>query len=219
MEKVGAYADIEKVKESRQRRTGKGAARNRRYVQRKGPLVIYKEDSGTVKAFRNLPGVETCCVERLNLLQLAPGGHIGRFVIWTRSAFESLDSLYGTQAVASKEKTDYRLPRAAMAQADLARLINSDEVQSVLQPKKKPTAPGLKKRNALKNADEMDKLNPPTRRPSASRKRCRACPRRPRRASRSRRRPSGTPSTRDRAWGTGHMSDADGVGGRTGTRK
>merc|ERR1712151_843499 len=137
-----------------------GAARNRRYVQRKGPLVIYGEDNGIVRGFRNVPGVDTCCVSRLNLLQLAPGGHIGRFVIWTRSAFESLDSLYGTQAVASKEKTDYRLPRAAMAQADLARLINSDEVQSVLQPKKKPTAPGLKKRNALRNREEMDKLNP-----------------------------------------------------------
>merc|ERR1712115_738679 len=137
MEKVGAYADIEKVKESRQRRSGKGAARNRRFVQRKGPLVIYNEDNGIVKAFRNLPGVETCCVSRLNLLQLAPGGHIGRFCIWTKSAFESLDSLYGTTAKVSTEKTGYHLPRATMAQADLARIINSDEIQSVLNPQKK----------------------------------------------------------------------------------
>merc|ERR1712178_177780 len=89
LRKVGAYEDVEKVKSSRNHRAGKGKARNRRFVQRKGPLVIYSEDNGIVKALRNLPGVETCCVSRLNLLQLAPGGHIGRFCIWTKSAFES----------------------------------------------------------------------------------------------------------------------------------
>ncbi len=29
--------------------------------------------------------------------QLAPGGHLGRFIIWTKSAFEKLDSIFGTQ--------------------------------------------------------------------------------------------------------------------------
>jgi len=160
LKKVGAYDDVEKVKASRNLRAGKGKSRNRRYVQRRGPLVIYKEDSGIVKALRNVPGVETCCVTRLNLLQLAPGGHLGRFCVWTKGAFESLDSLYGTTAKVAEEKSGYHLPRATMSQADLARLINSDEVQSVLKPKGKPTAPGLKKKNALKNRDEMLKLNP-----------------------------------------------------------
>ena len=69
--------------------------RNRRYVQRKGPLVVYGNDSGVARAFRNLPGVEVASVDRLNLLQLAPGGHVGRFCIWTKSAFEKLDSIFG----------------------------------------------------------------------------------------------------------------------------
>lgn len=47
---------------------------------------------------RNLPGVEVSSVERLNLLQLAPGGHMGRFVIFTKSAFDSLDKIYGESA-------------------------------------------------------------------------------------------------------------------------
>ncbi|KAI7732618.1 hypothetical protein M8C21_020639 [Ambrosia artemisiifolia] len=34
-----------------------------------------------VKAFRNMPGVEIANVERLNLLKLAPGGHVGRFSV------------------------------------------------------------------------------------------------------------------------------------------
>jgi large subunit ribosomal protein L4e len=160
LEKVGAYDDVIKVKESRNFRAGKGKARNRRYVQRRGPLVVYKEDSGIVKALRNVPGVETCCVSRLNLLQLAPGGHIGRFCIWTKSAFESLDGLYGTTAKVSTEKTGYHLPRATMAQADLARIINSDEIQSVLNPQKKAGSVAMVKKNALRNVGVMDKLNP-----------------------------------------------------------
>ena len=52
----------------------------------RGPLVIYQEDSGITKAMRNIPGVETAHVDRLNLLTLAPGGQFGRFVIWTEGA-------------------------------------------------------------------------------------------------------------------------------------
>ena len=30
-----------------------------------------------------------------SVLQLAPGGHLGRFIIWTKSAFDQLDSIFG----------------------------------------------------------------------------------------------------------------------------
>lgn len=68
--KVGAYADVEKAAASKNIRRGKGKMRNRRYVLRRGPLVIYKEEGGLVRALRNLPGVDTCHVGRLNLLQV-----------------------------------------------------------------------------------------------------------------------------------------------------
>uniref|UniRef100_A0A7I4C028 Large ribosomal subunit protein uL4 n=1 Tax=Physcomitrium patens TaxID=3218 RepID=A0A7I4C028_PHYPA len=72
---MGAYADVEKVKASHSIRAGKGKMRNRRYVSRRGPLVVYgTEGAKLVKAFRNIPGVEIVSVDRLNLLQLAPGG-------------------------------------------------------------------------------------------------------------------------------------------------
>ena len=35
------------------------------------------------------------------VLQLAPGGHVGRFIVWTKSAFEKLDSIFGTTTEAS----------------------------------------------------------------------------------------------------------------------
>eukprot|EP00494_Astrolonche_serrata_P030471 UN30739 len=76
----------------KQSRPGKGKMRGRRYKRRRGPLVIYKNDEGLVQAFRNIPGVDLCCVDRLNLLQLAPGGHVGRLCVYTESAFKALGS-------------------------------------------------------------------------------------------------------------------------------
>jgi len=61
--------------------------RNRRTKNKLGPVIVYAKDQGLTQALRNIPGVETINVEKLNLLRLAPGGHLGRFVIWTKSAF------------------------------------------------------------------------------------------------------------------------------------
>ena len=107
LKSLKAYSDVVKVSNSRKLRAGKGKMRNRRHRQRRGPLVVYNEDSGIVKAFRNLPGVEVVNVRRLNLLQLAPGGHLGRFVIWTEGAFGLLDEVFGTFDKASTYKKDY----------------------------------------------------------------------------------------------------------------
>jgi large subunit ribosomal protein L4e len=161
LKQIGAYADAEKAKDSQAIRPGKGKMRNRRYISRKGPLIVYgTEGSKLVKAFRNIPGVEVINVERLNLLKLAPGGHLGRFVIWTKSAFEKLDAIYGSVDKVSEKKKGYLLPRAKMANADLPRIINSDEVQSVVRPIKKEVKRAPMKKNPLKNLNAMLKLNP-----------------------------------------------------------
>merc|ERR1712202_47944 len=129
---LNAYDDVEKCQQSKQIRSGKGKMRNRRYVMRRGPLVIYNEDHGIKQAFRNLPGVDLISVDRLNLLKLSPGSHLGRFCIWSEGAFQKLDSIYGTSKKPSST-TGFRLPLAKMSNADLPRLINSDEVQTVLK--------------------------------------------------------------------------------------
>jgi hypothetical protein len=67
---VVLLADVEKARASRNLRRGKGKMRNRRYVTRKGPLVVYGENSGIVRAFRNIPGVDLQSVDSLNLLQV-----------------------------------------------------------------------------------------------------------------------------------------------------
>merc|ERR1712098_353919 len=149
MKAIGAYDDVEKAKESRKVRTGVGKIRNRRHTMRKGPLVIYKEDCGITQAFRNLPGVTLLNVSRLNLLHLAPGGHLGRFCIWTEPAFKALNDIYPSNT----------LPRDLMKNADLTRIINADEIQRVVRPAKEQRRPSIKK-NPLKNINVMVRLNP-----------------------------------------------------------
>ncbi len=58
LKSLNVTTDIDRCKRSTKVRTGKGKRRNRRYVQKKGPLVIYNKDNGIKRAFRNLPGVE-----------------------------------------------------------------------------------------------------------------------------------------------------------------
>jgi large subunit ribosomal protein L4e len=160
LKSIHVDVDVDKVTNSRKIRRGKGKMRNRRRVQRRGPLIIYAKKGPLIAAFRNIPGVELVCVDRLNLLQLAPGGHLGRFCIWLKDAFERLDALYGSYKKPSKEKRDFRLPRPLMANPDLGRVINSDEIQTRLRPIIKQRAFHVRKKNPLKNLGFLIKLNP-----------------------------------------------------------
>lgn len=162
LKNLGCEEELQKVIDSKKIRPGKGKMRNRRYVKRKGPLLVYEGDSGLTRGFRNIPGVELCHVSRLNLLTLAPGGTLGRLVVWTASAFRYLTNLYGTVngSDTSPLKTGYHLPRPIMANADLARIINSDEIQSIVRPMKRPTPPAITHHNPLKNRNFMCQVNP-----------------------------------------------------------
>jgi len=160
---INAYDDCEKSKATRRIRPGKGKARNRRYLQSRGPLIIHTKHittSNVIQAFRNIPGITLCNVSCLNLLQLAPGGHLGRFVVWTESAFKSLNKIFGTPKTDSEVKIGFRPPRASLTNSDLHRIINSDEIQSALRPKKPIRRFHTLKKNPLKNLGAMVKLNP-----------------------------------------------------------
>jgi len=136
--------------------------RHSRFVLKRGPLIVYGEENNLVKqAARNLPGVDVCNVQRLNLLQLAPGGHLGRLIVFTKDAFEQLDALFGTYRERSEKKKGFQLGRNMMTCADLARIINSDQIQSKLRMQKvshQQTSKG--KKNPLKNKAFMQRLNP-----------------------------------------------------------
>lgn len=160
MKRLGGIQDIIKSAASRKIRVGSGKARNRRFVQKRGPLVIYDVSEGLDRGFRNLSGVSVANVDNLSLLDLAPGGHVGRFCIWTKGAFEKLDSLFGTYEEASQMKSGFSLPRPMMTNTDLARIINSDEVQSVVRAPKALSAVIPKKRNPIRVSAARVALNP-----------------------------------------------------------
>lgn len=160
LKKLKAWNDIKKVYASQRMRAGKGKMRNRRRIQRRGPCIVYNEDNGIIKAFRNIPGITLLNVNKLNLLRLAPGGHVGRFCIWTESAFRKLDDLYGTWRKPATLKSSYNLPTHKMTNTDLGRILKSQEIQKALRPPKKKIHRRVLKKNPLKNLRIMIKLNP-----------------------------------------------------------
>jgi len=85
--------ELERIKEKKVR-AGKGKRRGRKYKRKVGPLIVISEDKGIVKAAKNLPGVDVCFVENLNVELLAPGGQPGRLTIWSNSAIEKLKEKY-----------------------------------------------------------------------------------------------------------------------------
>ena len=155
-----AWADVAKVYATRRMRAGKGKLRNRRTVQKRGPLVVYDQDQGLTKAFRNIPGVDTIQVDNLNLLKIAPGGHVGRFCIWTEAAFKKLDDLYGTWRKASTRKAGWNLPQPKMSNTDLSSLLKSDAIRKVLRAPNGKVKRAVVKTNPLKNIRTMLQLNP-----------------------------------------------------------
>jgi len=162
LERIAAIDDINRVNDSKSLRAGRGKMRNRRYVHRRGPLLILPDNTG-VAAFRNIFGLDIGNVNALNLLHLAPGGHIGRFLIWTKGAFEKLDAIFGTFKKESSVKKGFILPPPALTNSDITRIIKSEEVRRAVKPRKLPTLRRFKKTaptNGIKNRRLRHRLNP-----------------------------------------------------------
>merc|ERR1711972_27231 len=90
------FDDVKRVLANNQLRAGKGKLRGRRHKVRRGPLFVVDEGCESLRrALRNIKGVDICNVNRLNIRQLAPGGHLGRLCVWTKSSFNSLEKHFG----------------------------------------------------------------------------------------------------------------------------
>jgi large subunit ribosomal protein L4e len=94
----GVTADLERVKDSRNIRAGKGKHRGRKMKQAVGPLIVVVDGKTLVAAANNLPGVQVTTVSNLNTEMLAPGTHPGRLTIWTNGAINKLNTIYGETA-------------------------------------------------------------------------------------------------------------------------
>jgi len=79
--------------------------RNRKFRNYKGPLLIYEN---SVRPFKIIPTLSICNLNALNLLKLAPGGHVGRLCIWSYNAFiklEKIEKMYLKNSEEKKRKT------------------------------------------------------------------------------------------------------------------
>jgi len=153
LKRIGAFPDIQKVVDGRTLRSGTGKMRNNRYTARRGPLVITGTENVKLnQALRNIPGVSVVNVHRLNLLELAPGGQLGRFIIWTQSAFAALNNIFGTHRYSGVEKNGYQLQRPMLTNPDIARVINSNEIQTKINAAKySHVEHDVQKKNPLRN--------------------------------------------------------------------
>jgi len=86
---IGVYSDVERAKDSRKVRAGKGKLRGRRYKQRKSLLIV--TSGPEFRAARNLAGVDVVTIDQLNVEHLAPGMQAGRLTVWTESALTRLE--------------------------------------------------------------------------------------------------------------------------------
>ncbi len=82
--------ELDRAKNGRHVRAGRGKLRGRRYKTPKSVLVIVSDDSTCGPALNNILGVDVATPESLNTELLAPGGDPGRLVIITQGALEKM---------------------------------------------------------------------------------------------------------------------------------
>ncbi|RVD91270.1 60S ribosomal L4 [Tubulinosema ratisbonensis] len=132
LQNFGLKDEIEKVKENITLRPGKGKARNRRYLVKKGLLIVYKEKTQMIKAFRNIKGVELVSVDNLDLIKLCPGGQAGRLILWLEEAFEELNNVYSSYSEEVNGKKGYFLPNSIVSHDDVESIFYSEKVQNFI---------------------------------------------------------------------------------------
>src|SRR3989344_721893 len=72
-------------------RAGKGKYRGRKYIQKKGLLIVVSETCPAQKAAGNIPGIDIVPVKALNAGLLAPGATPGRVTLWTTKALDVME--------------------------------------------------------------------------------------------------------------------------------
>lgn len=82
--KIGLKEELERIYGKPKIRSGKSRWRGRRLRRRVGPLFMLSSLRASIaKAVSGIPGVDVRTPEKLSIMDLAPGGHPGRLIIWT----------------------------------------------------------------------------------------------------------------------------------------
>jgi large subunit ribosomal protein L4e len=73
-------------------RAGKGKSRGRKYITKRGMLIVVSKECGLISAAKNLP-LEVKKVTEINADDLAPGAVAGRLTLFTESAIDAIEKL------------------------------------------------------------------------------------------------------------------------------
>ncbi len=90
LKKLGVYDDIERARNGKKVRAGRGKMRGRRYKSPRSFLFVISDPSEKGKAFKNLPGVDIIAPRQLSTEMLAPGGDPGRLTLFSARALDEL---------------------------------------------------------------------------------------------------------------------------------
>ncbi|MFH0714269.1 MAG: 50S ribosomal protein L4 [Candidatus Diapherotrites archaeon] len=87
--KVGK--DVERAKDKKKVRAGRGKSRGRKHKRAKSVLIVISDAAKNLqKAARNLEGVDVCRASQLNAELLAPGAVPGRLTVYTENSLKEL---------------------------------------------------------------------------------------------------------------------------------
>jgi len=86
-ETMGLAVEISRVSD-RKIRAGTGKSRNRKYITKKGPLIVVSGDCKLSKAVKNISGFDVIDVRHINIDYLAPGAVPGRLTLWSEPAID-----------------------------------------------------------------------------------------------------------------------------------
>jgi large subunit ribosomal protein L4e len=91
LEKIGVSADLDRAKDGKKIRAGRGKMRGRKYKTPRSILVVVSAQEAPVfMGANNLPGVEIVVTEGLSAGVLAPGGMAGRLAVFSESALKKI---------------------------------------------------------------------------------------------------------------------------------
>jgi large subunit ribosomal protein L4e len=91
LQSVGLDSDVERAKDSKKVRPGKGKMRGRRFKKARGLLIVVADRKAPIfKSASNLAGVEIVSPEQLNAGLLAPGGAAGRLAVFSEAALKKI---------------------------------------------------------------------------------------------------------------------------------
>ncbi len=113
-EALGVIADVEKAKDKKMVRPGKGKKRGRKHKARKSVLIVAGDSSKIFKAARNLEGVDVVSVRDLNADLLAPGAQPGRLTLWTENAIRMLAGEGRAEKTGAKSEAKKEAGKAAL---------------------------------------------------------------------------------------------------------